>query len=65
MKCKWIKVEGKQNNNTTRIFMCGLKNKAIDEYECKNCPMFIKDNKVYDNDIVNQLFGMFGGNNGR
>lgn len=59
MQCKWIEVEGKQNNNTTRFFMCGLKNKAIDEYECKNCP----DNNA--NNTVNRLFGMFGGNNGR
>ena len=63
MQCKWIKVEGKQNNNTTRFFICGLKNKAIDEYECRDCPLFIID-KVEDSDIVNRLFGIFGGNNG-
>ena len=63
MQCKWIKLEGKQNSNTTRLFICGLKDKAVDEYECRNCPMFIKDNNT--NDIVNQLFGMFGGNYGR
>ena len=55
MQCKWLKVEG----NTTKYFRCSLKNKAIDEYECRDCPMFIKDNKA--DDIVNQLFGMFGG----
>ena len=59
MQCKWIKVEGKQNNNTTKIFMCELKNKAIDEYECRDCPLFIRDNNA--DDIVNQLFGMFNG----
>ena len=63
MQCKWIKLEGKQNNNTTRLFMCGLKNKAIDEYECKNCPMFIPDNKA--DDIVNQFLSVYGGNYGR
>ena len=63
MQCKWIKLEDKQNNNTTRLFICGLKDKVIDEYECRDCPMFIKDNNT--NDIINQLFGMFGGNNGR
>ena len=63
MQCKWIKVEGKQNNNTTRFFICGLKNKAIDEYECRDCPMFIQDNKA--DDVVSRLLGIFGGNNGR
>ena len=55
MQCKWIKVEGR----TTKYFRCSLKDKAIDEHECKNCLMFIKDNNA--DDIVNQLFGMFGG----
>lgn len=55
MQCKWIKVEGQ----TTKYFRCGLKDKAIDEHKCRNCPMFIKDNNA--DDIVNQLFGMFGG----
>ena len=54
MQCKWIKVEGR----TTKYFKCSLKDKAIDEYECNKCPMFIKDNNA--DDIVNQLFGMFG-----
>ena len=57
MQCKWIKVEGV----TTKYLRCSLKDKTIDEYECRNCPMFVKDNNV--NDIVNQLFGMFNGGN--
>ena len=60
MQCKWIKGKG----NTTKHFECGLKNKAIDEYECRDCLMFMEDNKVEDSDIVNRLFGIFGGNNG-
>ena len=59
MQCKWIKVEGQ----TTKYFRCSLKDKAIDKYECNNCPMYIKDNNA--DDIVNQLFGIFGGNYGR
>ena len=55
MQCKWIKVEGQ----TTKHFRCSLKDKAINDYECKNCPMFIKNNNA--DDIVSQLFGMFGG----
>ena len=55
MQCKWIKVEGQ----TTKYFRCSLKDKAIDKYECRDCPMFIKDNNA--DDIVNQLFDMFGG----
>ena len=55
MQCKWIKVEG----NTTKYYRCSLKDKAIDEHECKKCLMFIKDNNA--DDIVNQLFSMFGG----
>ena len=55
MQCKWIKVEGQ----TTKYFKCSLKDKAINEYECNKCPMFIKDNNAKD--IVNQLFDMFGG----
>ena len=42
MQCKWIKVEG----NTTKYYRCNLKDKAIDEYECRHCPMFIQDNKA-------------------
>ncbi len=61
MQCKWIKVEG----NTTKYFRCSLKDKAIDGYECRDCPMFIKDSKVDDSEIVNRLFGAFGGNYGR
>ena len=56
MNCKHVKIEG----NTTKYWVCRLKDKAIDEYECRDCPMFIKDNNA--SDIVNQLFGMFGGN---
>ena len=59
MNCKWIRVEGR----TTKYFKCSLKDKAIDEYECKKCPMFLKENKT--NDIVNKLFGVLGGSNGR
>ena len=55
MACKHAKVEG----NTTKYWVCRLKDKAIDKYKCKDCPMFIKDNNTED--IVNQLFGMFGG----
>ena len=55
MQCKWIKVEG----NTTKYFKCTLKDKAIDEYKCKDCPMFLKDNNA--DDVVTRLFGTFGG----
>lgn len=58
MQCKWIKVEG----NTTKYWVCSLKDKAIDNYTCRDCPLFIKDNNA--DDIVNQLFGMFGSNYG-
>lgn len=33
MNCKHIKIEG----NTTKYFICKIKNKAVDEYECRDC----------------------------
>lgn len=49
MNCKHIKIEG----NTTKYFYCNVKGKAINEYDCKNCPLKIEN----DNDVINQLFG--------
>lgn len=39
MNCKHCKVEG----TTTKYFYCMLKNKSIDEYQCKNCLMKLPD----------------------
>lgn len=39
MNCKHCKVEGA----TTKYFYCKVKQKAIGEYECKNCPMRLPD----------------------
>ena len=61
MQCKWIKVEGQ----TTKYFRCSLKNKVIDECKCRNCPMFIKDKKVDDSEIVKRFSEILGGNYGR
>ncbi len=61
MQCKWIKVEGQ----TTKYFRCSLKNKSIDESKCRNCPMFIKDKKVDDSEIVKRFSEILGGNYGR
>lgn len=35
MNCKHIEVKG----NTTKYFWCKLKDKAVDQYSCKNCLM--------------------------
>ena len=59
MACKHANIEG----NTTKYWVCSLKDKAIDDYTCRNCPLFIHDNTT--DDIVNILFGTFGGNYGR
>ena len=39
MNCKHKYVEG----NTTKYFVCRAKNKAINEYDCKSCPLRLSD----------------------
>lgn len=52
MNYKHCKVQG----NTTKYFYCQLKNKAIDNYMCKNCVMKLPD-------LPNRLEKIFGGFN--
>lgn len=39
MNCKHIEVKG----NTTKYYFCKLKNKSVDIYNCKNCPLKLPD----------------------
>jgi len=52
MNCKHLKVAGK----TTKYFYCNAKDKAIDEYECKNCPLKLPDRNL-QNELVELFFG--------
>ena len=42
MACKHANIEG----NTTKYWVCSLKDKTIDNYTCRNCPLFIHNNVV-------------------
>lgn len=37
MNCKHIEVKG----NTTKYFYCKVKEKSVDTYECRDCPLKI------------------------
>lgn len=53
MSCKHLRVEG----NTTKYFVCGITEKAIDEYKCRDCMMKIDDNAEEKiNEIFRQIF---------
>lgn len=39
MNCKHCRVEG----NITKYYVCGIKNKQINEWDCKNCMLKIPD----------------------
>lgn len=39
MNCKHVKVV----RNTTKYFYCILKNKAVDDYSCRDCMMRLPD----------------------
>lgn len=39
MNCKHVKVVG----NTTKHWYCSLKDKAVDDYACKDCMMKLPD----------------------
>ena len=39
MNCKHCKVEG----YTTKYYYCRLKNKAVDDYSCRNCAIKLPD----------------------
>ena len=39
MNCKHAKVVG----NTTKYYVCQIKNKAVDDYSCRDCMMRIPD----------------------
>ncbi len=51
MNCKHCVVEG----NTTKYFWCKLKNKAVDQYSCRDCLMKLPSVP----DEVERLFGSF------
>lgn len=62
MSCKHARIEG----NTTKYWVCGIKNKAIDNYICRDCPLFIPDtnnniknsfSQIFGDDVVNEIFG--------
>lgn len=58
MACKHRKVKG----NTTKYFVCGVTEKTIDDYKCKNCMMRIEDTNSQFNELFTQIFGKgFGG----
>ena len=52
MNCKHLQVQG----TTTKYFFCGAKQKAINEYECRSCPLKI-EKKADLPDGFEQLFG--------
>ena len=56
MNCKHSEVRG----NTTKYFYCKLKEKAVDDYNCKNCIMKLPNVP----EGFEQLFRMGFGNNG-
>ena len=39
MNCKHIEIKG----NTTKYFFCKVKNKSVDEYECRDCMLKLPD----------------------
>lgn len=51
MNCKHCEVRG----NTTKYFWCRLKDKSVDYYSCRDCPL--KINKIPNE--VEELFGSF------
>lgn len=57
MNCKHCKIQG----NTTKYFYCQLKNKAIDNYMCKNCVMKLPSLP----EGIEELFGGFRNDNSK
>lgn len=39
MNCKHVTVKG----NTTKYYYCKAKNKAVEEYECRDCMLRLPD----------------------
>ena len=39
MNCRHVRLKGK----TTKYFYCMLKNKSVDDYNCKDCMMRLPD----------------------
>lgn len=60
MACKHRKIIG----DTTKYFVCGVKNKAVDDMQCSKCMLRIEDINPFD-EMVKVIFGKSfkGGNN--
>lgn len=52
----------KRNNDKNFNWICRIKDKDVNEYICRDCPLKIEDKSQDINDLFGQLFGKgFGG----
>lgn len=48
--------------NTTKYFFCSVLEKALNEYDCYNCPLKIENKRTQDVTDFNDFFySLFGG----